>query len=319
MENFISILTQANFFIQGLCIILSVIGLWIGSEKIIWAVKNFARKFGISEMLIGLSIVSIGSSFPEIFVNISAGLKGVDDIGVGNIVGSCFVQISCILGICVLVAGVMHEQKKKLKRDAPVLLGSIILLFIFGLNGVISVFEAVFLISVYLAYLIYLFKVSKKEKIKKRKAKSKIIWWILTFALGVFVVWLSAEILLGVGISTGEKLGVSNGVIGLLSGIGTSIPELSISLMALLKKSNGISVGNILGSNITDPLFSLGIGAFLAGGYTVSNFLLFTAIPIWFIGSFSVILIFWFKGKMTRIPAISLVGFYLISFYFLFL
>lgn len=319
MEHFILILTESNLFIQGLCVLLSVFGLWIGSEKTIWGVKNFARKFGISEMLIGLSVVSIGSSLPEIFVNISAGLKGVDDIGVGNVVGSCFVQISCILGICVLVAGAMHEKRKILKRDAPVLLGSIVLLFLFGLNGVISVFESLILMGGYIAYLIYLFKTSKGEKIKKRKAKSKMFLWILAFLLGVFFVWFSAEILLGIGIATSEKLGISNGVIGLLSGIGTSIPELSISLMALLKKSNGISVGNILGSNITDPLLSLGIGAFLAGGYQVSDFLLFTAIPIWFLGSFLAILVFWFTGKMTRIPALYLVGFYFMSFYFFFL
>mgnify|MGYP001551820559 CR=1 FL=1 len=142
METLNTYILQLNFFYQILIVFLCIVGLWFGSEKVIWGVKNLARKFGLSEMLIGLSVVSIGSSIPEIFVNISAGLKGVDDIGVGNIVGSCFVQISCILGICVLVAGTMHEQRKKLKRDASVLLGSIVLLFLFGLNGVISVFEA---------------------------------------------------------------------------------------------------------------------------------------------------------------------------------
>ena len=99
------VLTLASPLVQLFLVVLSVVGLWFGSGKVIWGVKRIARKFGISELIIGLTIVSIGSSLPEIFVNISAGLRHVDDVGVGNIVGSCFVQISFILGICVLIGG----------------------------------------------------------------------------------------------------------------------------------------------------------------------------------------------------------------------
>lgn len=318
MEKIIHYLTTLPPLLQFGVVILTILGLWGGSEKVIWGVKNIARRFGIPEILIGLSIVSIGSSFPEIFVNISAALQGADDIGVGNVVGSCFVQISFILGICVLVGGAMKEHKRSILRDGGMLLGSILLLFIFGLDGEIGVGNAIILISLYVGYLAFLFRTAhEKSKTKKRKkSKVNISLCTLAFISGTALVWVSAEVLIGIGISAGEKMGLDKSIIGLLSGIGTSIPELSISLMALLRKSNGISVGNLLGSNITDPLLSLSIGAIIAGGYSVSSFLLFTAIPTWFMASSSVIAIFWFWGRLSRVPAAALVGFYCISFFF---
>ncbi len=311
MKDLIHPLTTLPALLQIIILGLTILGLWWGSEKVVWAVKNFARHFRVPELLVGLTIVSIGSSFPEIFINISAGLNGASDIGVGNITGSCFVQISFILGLCVLIGGTMKEKKKKLKRDAPLLLGSIILMFLWGLNGTISAGEALISMGIYLAYIIYLFRSADRlETFEKKKCKSNKILWFLAFLAGGITIWFSAEVLVDIGITAGKSLGISEGIIGMLSGIGTSIPELSISLMALLRKSNGISVGNLLGSNITDPLFSLSIGAIIGGGYTVSNFLLFQAIPIWFATSSLVMFLFWKYGKITRIPAAGLMIIY---------
>ncbi len=311
MKDLIHPLTTLSPFLQIIILGLTILGLWWGSEKVVWAVKNFARYFNVPELLVGLTIVSIGSSFPEIFINISAGLSGADDIGVGNISGSCFVQISFILGVCVLIGGTMKEKKRKLKRDAPLLLASIALIFLWGLNGVISPGEGLISMGIYLAYIIYLFKTADRlETLNKKKSKSNIFLWIIAFVFGGFTIWFSAEVLVDIGVTAGQSLGISDGIIGMLSGVGTSIPELSISLMALLKKSNGISVGNLLGSNITDPLFSLSIGAIVGGGYTVSNFLLFQAIPIWFATSSFVMFLFWKYGKITRIPAAGLMILY---------
>lgn len=349
MENLISLFISQHFIIQIILAAFAVLGLWYGSEKVIWSVKRLARKLGISELIIGLTLVSIGSSLPEIFVNISAGLAGADNVGVGNIIGSCFVQTSLILGICVLIAGKMEVSKSDIRRDGPVVLAAASIIFLLGLDGQISRWEAVLLICAYFSYiylLIYQIK-HKENKIKKsfftRKLAQFLDWFpltpphepaqehrsllhfkpsrspmwqlFLTLFFGGFIVWFSAQILLGIGLNAGEQIGLSDGVIGLISGIGTTIPELSISLMALLRKSNGISVGNLLGSNITDPLFSMQLGAFLAGGYTVSNFLLFTAMPLWIMATFFCIAVFWINGKMTRLPAGILIGFYLVSFY----
>jgi cation:H+ antiporter len=318
MDEIIHHIIRLNSTFQFIIVLLNIVGLWFGSEKVIKAVQIIARKFNISELLIGLTFVSIGSSLPEIFINISAGLNGVDNVGVGNIIGSCFVQISFILGICVLIGGNMPESRKKLFRDAPILLGSIILLYIFGQNNLISPLEASFMIFVYICYITYLFLHIEKPKHKIKQQKINIWLSIFNFLFGLFIIWLSAELLINIGINAGQKAGIPEGIIGLFSGIGTSIPELSISLIAILKKSNGISVGNLLGSNITDPLLSLSIGAILAGGYTTSNFLLNTAIPAWFIASSFIILNFFLFKKMTRIPAIISIIFYISSFFYFF-
>jgi len=307
-------LTSLPAFLQLVLLMFAVVGLWYGSENVIWGVKRLARKFGISELIIGLTIVSIGSSLPEIFVNVSAGLRGADSIGVGNIVGSCFVQISFILGICVLIGGAMSENRANLKRDGALVLGSILLLFLAGLDGVIATWEAIILMLLYVVY-IYMLLAANRFDPKVKKSVSNTWINLGAFLWGAFLVWLSAEVLITIGLHAGEQVGLNQGIIGLLSGIGTSIPELSISLVALLRKSSGISVGNLLGSNITDPLLSLGIGAALAGGYTVSNFLLFTAIPIWAMASAFAIGVFWFAGKMTRLPAMLLMLFYFGAFW----
>jgi len=301
-----------QWLIGGLC----VVGLWVGAEKVIAGARDIARRFGVSELIIGLTVVSIGSSFPEIFVNINAGLKGVDDVGVGNIVGSCFVQISMILGLCVLVGGAMSETRKSIVRDGGMLLLSILLMFVFGMNGEISTIEALVMIFIYAAYMAYLWHHHEKnapEKITK-KAQKSVTTAMLYLIIGTGLVWISSDILIYIGIHAGEKMGISDSIIGLLSGIGTSIPELSVSMIALLKHSNGISVGNLLGSNITDPLLSLPIGALLARGYSVDPFLTYSAIPAWFVASSVVLLIFYFRGRLGRVSASLLIMFYIGSF-----
>lgn len=313
MQEALQPLTLLHPLGQLMIAVLAILGLWFGSEKVIWGVKRLARKFGVSELLIGLTVVSIGSSLPEIFVNVSAGLRGADDIGVGNIVGSCFVQGSFILGLCVLLAGEMTTKHEKLKRDGTMVLGSIVLLWLFSFGGKINAFEALVLVLTYCGYIYYLL-VSNRKNWKLKKSRSNMWLNFIAFAFGLGLVWISAEALLTVGIHAGHQAGLNDGVIGLLSGVGTTIPELSISLMALLRKSGGLSLGNLMGSNITDPLFSLGIGATLAQGYQVSNFLLFTAMPIWFLSAVLAMVFLWKGSHLTRLEGAILMAFYLGAF-----
>ncbi len=316
MKELLLPLTTLPVLLQIIIMGLTILGLWWGSEKVVWAVKNFARHFNIPELLVGLTIVSIGSSFPEIFINITAGLNDIDDIGVGNIVGSCLVQISFIIGICVLIGGPMREKRVKLKRDAPMLIGAITLIFIWGLDGEISPGEALISMGIYLSYIIYLFRTAdRKEKKKLKKPHPHKLLWFLAFFVGGVTIWFSAQVLLTIGLEFGQSFGISDSIIGMMSGMGTAIPELSISLMALLRKSNGISVGNLLGSNITDPLFSLSIGAIVGGGFTVSNFLLYTAIPLWLLVTVIVLSIFWTYEKIIRSVGVGLILFYVGAFW----
>lgn len=319
MSALIENILNLSGWMQGFVVVLTILGLWIGSDFIISGGKSLARKLGVSEMVIGLTIVSIGSSFPEIFVNISAGLKGAPDVGIGNIVGSCFVQISMILGICVLIAGAMTEDRLTIRRDGGMLLGSIIFLFILSLDGKISALDSILMMTAYVIYIIYLMNIHENRHGHRKESSTHTLLALAKFSGGALCIWLSADILISIGLTAGEQAGLNEGVIGLLSGIGTSVPELVVSLVALLKKSQGISVGNILGSNITDPLLSLPIGALLAHGYTVDSFFIFKAIPTWFLASLIVVLVFYFKGKLGRIWASFLVAFYAAAFFVVFL
>jgi len=195
MQNLLQSLTTLPYAVQAVIAVMSVLGLWFGSDKVIWGVKRIARKFGISELIIGLTIVSIGSSLPEIFVNISAGLRGADDIGVGNIVGSCFVQGSFILGLCVLVGGEMTTKKEKIKRDGTMVLGSIVLLFLLGLDGTIATGEALILVLTYCGYIFHLL-VANRKAWKIQKSHSHMMLNFLAFSFGLALVWISAEVLL---------------------------------------------------------------------------------------------------------------------------
>ncbi|MCB9809944.1 sodium:calcium antiporter [Candidatus Peribacteria bacterium] len=315
MQSLLAAIIGFSPVLQGLIAAVCVAGLWWGAELVIDGARSLARRLGISELIIGLTVVSVGSSFPEIFVNVQAGLSGLSPLGVGNVVGSCLVQISVILGICVLVGGPLTETRPSIRRDGGMVVGSIALLYLLGMDGHISVGEAIGMVSLYGAYILYLTR-APHEKAHHYVTPEQSVWEALAkFALGAVVVWVSSDTLIHIGLHAGEVLGISPSVIGIMSGIGTSVPELAVSLIALLRRSNGISIGNLLGSNITDPLFSLPMGALLAGGYSVDSLLLERAIPAWGAISLLVLLVFYFRGRVGRPVAVLLIALYIGSFW----
>lgn len=342
---------SAPLELQALIALGAVLGLWAGSEAVILGVRRFAKDHGISEFLIGLTLVSIASSLPEIFVNVSAALKGADDVGVGNIVGSCYAQITLILGICVLIGGQLSEDRRTLWRDGSVVLAATAAVPLFALDRHIGPTDAAILTASYVVYLLTLYFLHRRERnleFQRQRVsetlnvdpgsmdEARFLGWVAdrqeeseprssrdlsSLALmvgGAAVVWLMADLLIVAGIGAGQELGVPDAIIGLWAGVGTSLPELAISLAAILRGSAGISLGNLLGSNITDPLLSLSIGALVSQGYVVSDFMMFKAIPLWVASTLGVILVFLIKGSFGRREAAVAVALYLGSYvYFL--
>lgn len=249
-----------------LLILLGLIGLWFGTKLIINGAVGIAQKFNLSHSFVGIAILAVGTDLPEIFVTINAAflqLNGVESSGIitGNAIGSSISQISIILGIAGLFM-TFNISQKDLQRDGIMLLASIGFLFLFGIDGKISRIEGGFLISVYLLYYFILMKShtnnGDENSIGKDYSNIKLSLFLLA---GFVVLILSSHLVVENSMVLAKKWGVEQSFIGIvIVGLGTSLPELAVSVGAAIKKSSGMSVGNIIGSNIFDGLIPIGLG-----------------------------------------------------------
>lgn len=300
-------------WVQACAAAVSITALWGGSESVIAGAQDLSRRWGVSELVIGLTAISIGSSLPEMFVGLGAGLRGEGDIVLGNVIGSCLVQGSFILGLVVLIGGPMGLPRNEVKRDGTMMLFAVFLLMSFAVSGGIAPWEVTVSVLLYVSYLYYLIAFGKKEFAPPHMSAP--VAFFLVFG-GLAIVYFGAEALMTMGMYWGKEAGLSTAFIGILSGIGTTIPELTISLIALLKKKAGISIGNLIGSNITDPLFSLSIGVFAAGGIAVADSLRFVALPVWALISVITAAVLYVNGRITRPWGLLFMVYYLVAVLF---
>ena len=297
-------------------LLLGLTGLWLGTELIIKGALTIAEYYKLSHVFIGLTILAIGTDLPELIVAIDASLlqkSGQETSGIiiGNAIGSCLNQITIVLGIAGMV-GYLTLTKKAIKQDGLVLVGAIILFFLVGFDGKISAIEGFSLIVVYLIYyvrLLYGEKVS--EKLKKELPKK--IWQNLIYLLsGIALVIFTSDVVVKNAISLAVLWEVPQSFIGIVFiALGTSLPELAISLNAARKKAVGLSVGNIIGSNIFDLMVPVGVGASLSELKVESN-LIWRDLPVLFLVTVVVLVYFSKKKGLQRKEAISLVGIYLL-------
>lgn len=252
-------------------IIIGLGGLLWGSDYAVNAAREIARKLRISELIVGLTIVSIGTSLPEITTNILAGfstLSGVDasGIAVGNIIGSELAQITILLGIIGLIA-TLHIPQRSLARDGFMLFMAAILMYLTAIDGFVSRSEGVLLVLTYVIYLAYLLT-QERARIQRTPEEArdyKLGADILKTLIGIIFVIIGAHLIVKYGIMIAVGYDIPESVIGLFVGLGTSLPELTVSIRAIHKSAGSLSLGNLIGSNITDPLLSFGLGASIAG------------------------------------------------------
>ena len=282
---------------------LGIILLWFGAEFVIEATKKLARKFHIPEMAIALTVISVGTSLPEIFTNITSGLKvrqGIDasGIAIGTNIGSDITQITLILGLTALL-GTMYATKKTIYRDGGMVLFSIIALFYVGIDGRISQLEGVVFVAIYLIYLYFISRDAHVnfESIRNGVADNnhnkdvKILVQFFFMAVGIALLIYGAEFVVNNALAIADTFGLAQSFLGvLIIGVGTALPEFSTAIRGILKKSEDISLGTLIGSNVTDPLFSTGLGAMVAG-FSFPKDLLFFDIPFWFIASLIALLL----------------------------
>jgi len=267
--------------------------LFKASDYLIEAAGRLAKMLGVSELVIGLTIVAVGTSVPEMASSISASLQGSPELALGNIIGSNISNIALVLGISALM-GTVAVHKRVIKRDSLMLLASAFLVLIVLYNGFVSWIEGILLICLFVAYSAFIFRKRKNlkgydfagfvqyflkmeyieelteksagalrsfltGKGKKRAVELREIAIILI--AGIAIVF-SADLLIKGALGIAGLLEIGEAFIGLtVVAIGTSLPELSVSISAVRKRKGDLMVGNIVGSNISNSLLVLGLAA----------------------------------------------------------
>ncbi|TKJ21360.1 MAG: hypothetical protein CEE42_13950 [Promethearchaeota archaeon Loki_b31] len=318
-------------------LIIGFIGLTIGSKFIIIGLENIADRLHISHMMVGLTILAIGTSLPEIAVSVMGGfdkLLGIDPtidgIVIGNKVGSFLTQITLIIGI-LAVTQPLFVSKWELRREGPMLFISLLIFLIFSLDGVITQFEALLMIISYFLYLILIIwsekhlaktkpevRFADKERldptsfdaIESPHTPSTLFKDISFTLIGLLILLVTAEFTLLSAHDLAREFNIPENVIGILIvGFGTSLPELVADLTAIRRGSYGIAIGDILGSNICDILLATGSGAIIIS-FNVPMVILIFDLPVLFLALSITLYLLWTHKTLKRWEGALLIGFY---------
>ena len=288
-------------------ILLLLVGLGLvvlGADWLVNGASSIARRAGISEFVIGLTIVGFGTSCPELVVSLSGAIEGNSDISVGNVVGSNIFNVLFILGLTAMVLPVGMTDKNR-RIDIPITLGVTILLVILGITGsmsgpVISRWEGVLMLLVFSAYLFYCFKSDSKDEFSEtQRATLSITKSIALTLTGLAGLIFGGDLFVDSATALSRQIGVSDKFIAvtILAG-GTSLPELATSLVAAIKGKEQLALGNILGSNVFNAMLILGLSSVI----TPLSFASMTIVDIITLVLSAVLLLIWaYTGRKNRI------------------
>lgn len=269
-----------NFVLQIVFLALGFFLLVKGADWFVDGASGLARKLGIPQLVIGLTIVAMGTSLPEAAVSISAALRGNAEITIGNIVGSNILNILIILGVTALIA-TLKVADSTVRYEIPfMIVVTFVLLWLGYTGGQVTRLEGVILWVLFLLYLRYLYMMAKKGKEEEREAEqlstAKIIGLILA---GVVMIVAGSNFAVEGASNLAKALGISQRFIGLtIVALGTSLPELVTSVSAARKHNADIAIGNIVGSNIFNILFIVGTTALITPVTFASGFVVDTLI-----------------------------------------
>ena len=257
---------NAIFLVVGLILLIK------SADFLVDGAASLAKKWGMSGLLIGLTVVSFGTSLPEVLVNILASLKGSSDIGMGNIVGSNISNTLLVLGITAFFAGGLKVNKSIIKKQIPFSILAVIVLFVLangtlinGSGGGLFRSDGIILISFFIIFLYMTFSEKNEKEIDEGEFKKRglLSSWLLTIG-GIIGLYFGAELTVSNAEIIARNFGVSEALIGItVIGLGTSLPELAACVAAALKKQAGMALGNIIGSNIFNILWVLGISSII--------------------------------------------------------
>jgi cation:H+ antiporter len=242
-----------------------VIILYKGSDILVDGTSKTAAKLGISTLIISVLLVGFGTSAPELAISVGAAIQNDSGISLGNIIGSCIANLFLILGLSAIIRPI-KINKGIVGREMPIVLGVTFVLLLFSYSNMLDnlhIFGGIIFIILFILFVLYFIRCAKKEKIKNKIIKTeKTSKNILFIIIGVILVILGAELLIMSSVTIAEILGIPTFIIAIsIVAVGTSLPELAVSVMAAYKKESDIAVGNVLGSNVFNILLVLGIAA----------------------------------------------------------
>lgn len=275
------------FFVAGLAL------LTLGAEWLVRGASRVAAWAGISPLVIGLTVVAFGTSAPELAINVQSAMGGQPDIAIGNVVGSNIANILLILGISAIVAPLVVVQQV-VRQDVPLMIGISVVTYLFALDGLISTLEGFVFFGALVAYIWFLIRQSRKESREVEQEyeqeyspgeQKNLRGWLLNIGLvvaGLGLLVLGARWMVDSAVEVAHWMGVSELVIGLtVVAVGTSLPELATSVVAAAKGERDIAVGNVVGSNIFNLFFVLGLSSIVVPvGIPVSQAALLFDIPV---------------------------------------
>ena len=261
--------------VQVLLLVLGFAMLIKGADWFVEGASGIARKLGIPQLVVGLTIVAMGTSAPEAAVSITAAAKGTADIAVGNVIGSNLLNILIILGTTAVITSIAI-QKSTLKIEIPYMIFISIVLVVMGYTGKsISRLEGVILWIFFIIYMIYLFMLAKNGKQENEPVETSTIKLILFAIVGAVVIVLGSNVTVESATKIAEAFGMSPRFIGLtIVALGTSLPELVTSVTAAKKGNADIAIGNVVGSNLFNILFVLGTSSLIIPMVYEPNFII---------------------------------------------
>lgn len=273
-----------------------------GGDLLLKSAVSISLRLRIPKIIIGMTVVSFATSAPELIVSVKSALEGFPDLAVGNIIGSNIANLGLVLGITLLVTK-MDVQKSFFTTDWLVMMIASFLFYVFMLNDLmISFLEGVILFSSLILFIIYLLVYQKDTLIDEGSDEGLILSNsknLMFLILGIVGLWVGSELLIKGAVDAAKDFGVSERIIGIsVVSVGTSIPELVTSLIAVMKKEKAISLGNLIGSNIFNILAVIGLTSMITPINIVEQALSSRDIYWMLAISFSILLLVFLPKKM---------------------
>jgi len=311
--------TTILLFIAGLVILI------VGADLLVRGAARLAAAFGVSPLVIGLTIVAIGTASPEIAVSLQAAVNGQGDLTLGNVLGSNIFNILFILGITALLAPIVIAEQL-IRKDAPIMLGVSLLALGLASDGNLGFIDGTVLLLCMVVYVVFALRQSRLESTKVQKEYAEefaakeprttknMLMNIFFILVGLGLLVWGSRWLVDSAVFIAKALGVSELVIGLtIVAVGTSLPEVATSIIAALKKESDIAVGNAVGSNIFNLLGVLGLGAFLAPeGISVARHVLMLDFLVMVFVALVCLPVFYIDNRISRVEGTLLLGYYVL-------
>ncbi|NAS32567.1 calcium/sodium antiporter [Flavobacteriaceae bacterium R38] len=287
-----------------LWVVLGLTLLVLGGNWLLKAAVALSLKLEIPKIVIGMTVVSFATSAPELIVSIKSALDGFPDIAMGNVIGSNITNLGLVLGITIVLSNI-NVERSFYKTDWPVMMIASVLLFGFiAFDGVLESYEGIILFSFLIIFLIYLLRFQKTavvDDFSEDDEELPLYKIVMYLAIGGVALWGGSELLIKGAVGMATSFGVSDRIIAVtVVSLGTSIPELAASIIAVLKKEKAISLGNLIGSNVFNILVVLGITSMITP-ITVKDEGLLTNDIFWMLGISFIVLPLVFLPRGLRL------------------